>query len=138
MRWKAKRVSAILLALILAMSTGAFLRGDRADAAESKLLQGGEWSKMSLESKRAFVLGVGEMADIEEEMIGKYPELKRDSFSEKVAEALGDVPLDTIVNRIDAFYKANPDKLNVPVMRVVWDEMIKPKVSTIAGKPVKK
>ena len=93
---------------------------------------------MSLESKRAFILGVGEMADIEEEMIGKYPELKRDSFSEKVAEALGDVPLDTVVNRIDAFYKANPAKMNVPVMRVVWDEMIKPKVSTIAGKPVKK
>lgn len=138
MKWEAKGISAILLALILGMSMGALFQGDRADAAESKLLQGEEWAKMSLESKRAFILGVGEMADIEEEMIGKYPELKRDSFSEKVAEALGDVPLDTVVNRIDAFYKANPAKMNVPVMRVVWDEMIKPKVSTIAGKPIKK
>ncbi len=138
MKGRKRRISVILLTWMMAISFGIYLGMEQGTAAESKLLEGGDWVKMSLEGKRAFVVGVGEMADIEEEMIHRHPELRRDSFSEKLAEVLGDVPVDTVVNQIDSFYKRHPDKLDVPVMRVVWDEMIKPKVSTIAGKPIKK
>jgi hypothetical protein len=42
------------------------------------------------------------------------------------------------VSTVDSFYKENPDKVNLSVIRVVWDTMIKPNIKTgIAGKPLR-
>ncbi len=105
---------------------------------EAKMLTGETWLKMSVESRQAFVLGMGQLADIEQEILGLYPELRRDGFVEKVAEALEGLSIDAIVGVLDGYYAAHPEKTHTAVMQVLWDEMIKPKISTICGKPVKK
>jgi hypothetical protein len=46
--------------------------------------------------------------------------------------------LGVIVSTVDSFYKESPDKVNLSVIRVVWDTMIKPNIKTgIAGKPLR-
>jgi hypothetical protein len=53
----------------------------------------------------------------------------------KAVEGIGDVTINEIVARVDSFYKENPDKVNLSVIRVIWDAMIKPNIKTgIAGK----
>lgn len=106
---------------------------------EMPLLRGDLWIKMNEDSKVAFVWGAGHVVTIEEVIIQKHPELKRDSFVMKVIEATANSPMkmNDVVAEVDKFYKANPDKLDTPVMRVIWDQMIKPKIKTgIAGKPI--
>ena len=101
------------------------------------LLRGDLWQQMTTDSKIAFIWGMGHVVDIEQALMERYPELKRDSFVMKVVEGMADIPMNDIVPEIDNFYKANPDKLNMSVAGVIWDIMIKPNIKTgIAGRPL--
>ena len=101
------------------------------------LLRGDLWQQMTPDSKIAFIWGMGHVVDIEQALMERYPELKRDSFVMKVVEGMADMPMNDIVPEIDNFYKANPDKLNMSVAAVIWDIMIKPNIKTgIAGRPL--
>lgn len=100
-------------------------------------LTGDSWDKMSHDEKIFYIWGMGQVVEIERNLMNKYPELKRDSFVTKAAEALVNMPMDEIVGRLDAFYAKNPDRQGDMVLRVLWDEMIRPKIKTgIAGKPL--
>jgi hypothetical protein len=56
----------------------------------------------------------------------------------KAVEGIGDVPIKDIVANVDSFYNDNPDKIDLSVIRVIWDVMIKPNIKTgIAGKPLR-
>jgi hypothetical protein len=106
---------------------------------EMPLLKGDMWIKMDQDSKVAFVWGAGHVVTIEEVVMQKYPELKRDGFVMKVVEATTNSPMkmNDVVAVVDKFYQTNPDKLDVPVMRVIWDTVIKPNIKMgIAGRPI--
>jgi hypothetical protein len=104
---------------------------------KAPLLTGSIWITMSQDQKTAYIWGVGDVIDLEQELMEIYPELKRDSFVTKSVEGIGDVTMNDIVSTVDYFYRDNPDKVNLSVIRVIWDTMIKPKLKTgIAGKPL--
>lgn len=107
--------------------------------AEMPVLKGDLWVKMPPESKLAFIWGAGHVITIEQVLMRQYPELKRESFVLKVAEAnVGStVKMNDVVAVIDTYYTENPDRLDTPVMHVIWDTMIKPNIKTgIAGEPL--
>ena len=104
---------------------------------KAPLLTGTTWKDMSKDQKTAYIWGAGDIIDLEQEIMEIYPELKRESFVTKAVEGIGDVTINDIVSTVDSFYKENPDKVNLSVVRVVWDTMIKPNIKTgIAGKPL--
>lgn len=101
------------------------------------VLKGNVWQKMPHDSKVAFVWGFGHVVSIEQHLMEKFPELKRDSFVAKVVEGMADIPMDNVIARVDEYYGANPNKLETPVTNVMWDLMIKPNIKTgIAGRPL--
>ncbi len=103
------------------------------------LLRGDVWLKMDHDSKIAFIWGMGHVMTIEQELASKHPELKADDFSAKGVEAMSSMSINDVVAKVDSFYQANPDKAEIPVMRVVWDNVIKPNIKTgIAGRPLSK
>ena len=103
------------------------------------VLTGDLWQKMTHDSKVAFIWGFGHVVTIEQHLMNKYPELKRDSFVPKVVEGMADIPMNDVVVRIDNYYSANPDHIKEPVTKVIWDTMIKPNIKTgIAGRPLTK
>ena len=105
---------------------------------KAPLLTGNTWIIMSQDQKTAYIWGAGDIVDLEQEIMEIYPELKRESFGTKAVEGIGDVTINDIVSTVDAFYKDNPDQVNLSVIRVVWDTMIKPNIKTgIAGKPLR-
>jgi hypothetical protein len=109
------------------------------DSLGMPMLKGELWLKMTHDSKVAFVWGFGHVVTIENSLMEKYPELKKDSFTTKTAEGMADMPMNDVVAKIDSFYKANPDKIEDPVTKVIWDTMIKPNIKTgIAGRPLQK
>ena len=105
---------------------------------KAPLLTGKTWLNMSQDQKTAYIWGAGDIVDLEQEFMEIYPELKRESFVTKAVEGIGDVTINEIVSAVDAFYQDNPDQVNLSVIRVVWDTMIKPNIKTgIAGKPLR-
>jgi len=142
------RMLCLLLSLILMIMAGWIVgvssaaeksAETRIEGFSAPLLNGDLWQGMDQNSKVAFIWGAGHVVAIEKELAVRYPELKVENFSAKVAEGIVGVPMNDIVAQVDAFYKANPAKLNVPVMRVIWDSLIKPKLKTgIAGRPLQK
>jgi hypothetical protein len=46
--------------------------------------------------------------------------------------------INEIVSAIDQYYKDHPDKLEVPVLGVIWEVGVRPSLNTgIAGRPLK-
>ena len=136
---KENRILWMLKTVLICMSLGALSSGVLAqDEIKAPLLTGKTWINMSQDQKSAYIWGAGDIIDLEQEIMEIYPELKRESFVAKAVEGIGDVKINDIVSIVDSFYKENPDKANLSVIRVVWDTMIKPNIKTgIAGKPLR-
>jgi hypothetical protein len=139
--YKVLQISCLVFVLLFSLGFKAFSEETIQQAVEREmpLLRGDMWIKMDPDSKVAFIWGAGHIVTIEEVIMQKYPELKRDSFVMKVVEASTNNPMkmNDIVTVVDTYYRANPDKLDTPVMRVIWDMVIKPNIkSGIAGKPI--
>ena len=109
------------------------------------LLKGAQWQQMNPDSKVAFIWGAAHVILIELVLMEEIPELKRESFVTKVREARDEkartgkvMKINEVIGAIDQYYKAHPDQLEVPVMRVIWDVGIKPFIKTgMAGRPLK-
>ena len=104
---------------------------------EMPVLTGEVWQKMTADERVAFVWGIGHVVTIEQQAAERHPELKREGFAAKMAEGLTGMPMNTIVLEIDKYYLQNPDDLQAPVMEVIWDELVKPRIKTgIANLPL--
>jgi hypothetical protein len=128
-------LNTVLICIFLAAGSSGVLAKEEIKA---PLLTGTTWINMSQDQKAAYIWGAGDIIDLEQEIMEIHPELKRESFVTKAVECIGDVKINDIVSTVDSFYKENPDKVNLSVIRVVWDTMIKPNIKTgIAGKPLR-
>jgi hypothetical protein len=107
---------------------------------EMPVLKGDQWMTMDENAKVAFIWGAGHVVIIEQVLMDRYPDQKRDTFVTKVVEASANSPatMSQVAALVDKFYQDNPDKTDTPVMAVIWETMIKPNVKNgIAGKPLK-
>lgn len=101
------------------------------------VLCGDLWKTASQDSKVAYVWGLCSWIEVERIAMNMVPEIKVRNISAVAAEALANVPMNEIVRAIDDFYQADPGHLKVPVLRIIWDTMVKPKVKTgVAGRPL--
>ena len=108
------------------------------------LLRGEQWQKMDSNAKVAFLWGVAHVILLEQELMEKFPELRREGFAAKVVEARvarvkagTAMTINEVVSGIDQYYKEHPDQLGTPVLGVLWNVWIKPYLKTgIAGRPL--
>jgi hypothetical protein len=134
-----KRARMIQTVLALIAMTGLVFWGGSVLASQ-KVLTGDVWVTMNQDQKVAYIWGASDVVDAEQELWEMYPELKVENLSGKAVEASKAGGNDTIndgIAKIDAWYDANPDKLDTAVLQVIWDVMLKPHLSTgIAGRPL--
>jgi len=131
----------VVIGVIACMNNGASAEETIAEAVEKEMpvLKGDQWVAMDENSKVAFIWGAGHVVTIEEVIMERYPDQKRDTFVAKVVEASTNSPMtmSQVAAMVDKFYQDNPDKTDTPVMAVIWDTMIKPNIKTgIGGKPL--
>ncbi len=103
------------------------------------VLTGELWQKMTEDSKIAFIWGMWHTISIENYLMTKYPDLKRENFSSKVDEATDKAPMtiNQTVAMIDNYYHDNPGHLDKPVVGVIWAIEVKPNLTVgIAGRPL--
>lgn len=130
--------------LLLALGAAGMRIHDRAYAEETiseavqremPVLKGDQWIAMDENAKVAFIWGAGHVVTIEEVIMEKYPDQKRDTFVTKVVEASKNTPMtmNQVVATVDKFYQENPDMTDKPVMAVIWDIMIEPNIQKEIG-----
>lgn len=95
------------------------------------LPDGADWTPATEREKLAYLLGLRDMAAVEYQLIGPKP--KHRTATAKWVQALDGMTLRQIMEAVDAYYKAHPDKQQQPVFEVVWFQMVEPKI----GKPAK-
>jgi hypothetical protein len=104
-----------------------------------KLLTGTIWQKATQDEKVAFVWGFCHVVTIEQGLMETFPQLKVENFSAKVVEGMAGMKMNNIVRKVDEYYAANSSQIEAPVVRVIWDTVIKPNLKTgVAGRPLLK
>lgn len=100
---------------------------------EMPVLKGDTWIKMSDDEKISFIWGAGHIVSIEEVLSRDNAELKNSNkFVNKIMEAHNNAPMtmSEVAQHVDYYYQQNPDKLDKPVIEVIWYELIVPRLST--------
>lgn len=100
------------------------------------VLKGDLWTTASPDSKVAYIWGLCSIVEVERIVMATIPEVKVRNVSAVLAEALGNTPMNDIVRVVDNYYQTNPGNLDVPVLKIIWDTMVKTKVKTgVANRP---
>jgi hypothetical protein len=117
-----KKIFALLLPVLLAVL------GTTAWAAEDLVIVNGEhWTSSSLEQKRAYLFGIGNVLEIEQAMAGDEYEARRGrSIIHVLLDGLSGTPIADIVTQLDKFYTDHSDQINRPVIEVLYLEMALP------------
>jgi hypothetical protein len=117
-----KKLLILLLPVLLAVSAAT------AWAAQDLVIITGEhWVSSSLEQKRAYLFGVGNVLEIEEAMAGdSYKDMRGRSIVPVLLEGLSGVGIANLVTQLDKFYVDHPDQATRPVIEVLYLEMALP------------
>jgi hypothetical protein len=148
-RVKLTQICFLFLVCMVFVSWTTHALGQGAVAKEAEqympLCKGAQWQKMDSNSKVAFIWGAAHVILIEAVLMEEVPELRRENFSAKVVEARKArkaagtaMTINQIISTIDQYYKEHPDKLELPVLGVIWEVGVKPTLKTgINGRPLK-
>jgi len=107
-----KKTTLLVLAVILVLGTA--LGAGAAELGKAFLWDGNNWTQVSTDAKLAYIFGVGNLADFEVAAAGKNP-----AFARAFVNDLQKMSVTQIVEQVDKFYQANPDKMGTTVIEVV-------------------
>lgn len=129
---------ALALALVLALPIGV-QAADKDEKHPVAMLTGKLWLESAQNEKVAFLYGI-DMAIAVEHYIAKESDeaIKKkgnkktlstlSAFERGWIKAFTDVRRDDIVRQVDDWYTANGDKVDRPVMEVIWYECVEPRL----------
>ncbi len=97
-------------------------------AEDVPLVDGKLWRISSKIEKKSFLIGASNLLSIEYtyQIKGKNPPTDKQSIIPRFYKNIDDVTLDQAIDKIDQWYQDNPDKLNEPVLAVIWLSMVEP------------
>ena len=101
-----------------------------ARAEEIPLITGEHWSKSTEQLKKAYLVGIANVIQVETAYHATNPPSEAQSFVPRVAKGLKGHTLDSVREGLDKWYAANPDKLQRPVIETIWFEMVVPGLKT--------
>jgi len=106
--------------IMLAMMSGSV----RAD--EVPLITGEHWTKSSEQLKKAYLVGIANVVQVETAYAGSNPPAEAQSVVPRLAQGLKGHTLDSVRDALDAWYAAHPDRLQRPVIETIWFELVVP------------
>ena len=96
-------------------------------AADLELVTGKHWTGASLEQKRAYLFGIGNVLEIEEAMAGDaYEDMRGRSIVPVMLEGLSGTGIANLVTQLDKYYADHSDQIKRPVIEVLYIEMALP------------
>jgi len=121
----------ILLVPVLLVAFSAIAWAGQEKATDLTIVTGEHWVGASVEQKRAYLFGVGNVLEIEQAMEGKdYASMRGRSIVPVLLEGLSGIPIADLVMQLDKFYSDHPDQIDRPVIEVMYLEMALPRLGT--------
>ena len=114
------RIAAIAAFVLAVMACGV---GSVAHA-ELRVVDGNLWASSSMGEKRAYLIGVANTVAVNRALQVKRGHVDMQSPNNRIEAALDAGTIDRAIERIDAWYKANPSQKSAPVLGVVWMSMV--------------
>lgn len=87
---------------------------------------GVQWTKSSEAQKKAYLIGVANIAEIERAYRGADQPSDDQSILPRMQRGLKGQTLDSVREGLDKWYADNPGSLDRPVIQTIWDEMVLP------------
>ena len=97
-----------------------------ARAAELPLVTGEQWTTSSEAVKKAYLVGIANLVQVQTAYHGANPPSDSQSFVPRLARGMQGQTLDSVREGLDRWYAANPTKLKRPVLDTLWFEMALP------------
>jgi hypothetical protein len=110
---------------LAAFMTLAMVAGN-AQAQEIPLVNGDLWSKSTEQVKKAYLVGVANVLQVEVAYQATNKPTDGQSLVAREVKGLQGQTLDSVRSKLDAWYAANPDKLQRPVLETLWFEIVMP------------
>ncbi|MFF7400355.1 hypothetical protein ACFZAI_28145 [Achromobacter sp. NPDC008082] len=90
------------------------------------LVTGKQWTESDASHKKAFLLGVANLLQVERAYQEKRKLTDTQTLVPRFATGLQNQTLDSVRDTLDKWYAANPTKLDRPVMETLWFEVVAP------------
>lgn len=113
----------LFVAIVLAGAHSSFAQPAKTHAAPD--VDGVVWMKSTEQEKKAFLFGAGSAVVLEYHIRAKHSE-EPSKFVAGWVEALKDMSWTELANKVDQYYRDNPEKLHRHVFEVIWHELIAP------------
>jgi hypothetical protein len=97
-----------------------------ARADEVPLITGEHWTKSSEQLKKAYLVGIANIVQVETAYAGSSPPSDAQTVVPRFARGLKGHTLDSVRDALDAWYAAHPDRLQRPVIETIWFELVVP------------
>ena len=91
---------------------------------EWRMPTGEHWSNATDTERRAYVLGILNMAMVEYQLSGPSP--KHRTTVPKLIKTLDGMTVPQLAEKVNAYYQANPDQQKRAVFEVIWFELVAP------------
>ena len=114
-----------LLMLLVIATSAAFHSGVRA-AEEIAQVTGVHWTKSTEDQKKAYLIGIANIAQIELAYQGTNQLSDDQSILPRLSRGLKGQTLDSVREGLNKWYAANPARLDRPVIETIWYEMVVP------------
>ena len=97
-----------------------------AQAQEIPVVTGEIWVKSSEEVKKAYLVGIANLLQVENAYFGANPPTDAQSFVPRMIRGLRGATLDGVRTGLNDWYANNPDKLQRPVLETIWFVVVVP------------
>ena len=117
-----KKLFSLLLPVLLLVSGAAAWA-----APDLPIVTGEHWTGSSLEQKRAYLFGIGNILEIEQAMAGEgYKDMRGRSIVPVLLEGLAGTGIANLVTMLDRYYADHSGQIKRPVIEVLYLEMALP------------
>jgi hypothetical protein len=128
-----KKLRTLVACSVVLLVLGTFPASFAESASEAQLLAGNVWQTLSRDNKIAYVWGIGNLVELERINLGMQPlepptTTDRKSFLPYLMYGLSGIPIEEIVNHIDAYYTTHPDQRSQPVLDAIFQTIVKPRL----------
>jgi hypothetical protein len=90
------------------------------------LATGEHWTKASDQQKKAYLVGIANVLDVEETYHAANPPSDAQSIVPRMIKGLKGQTLDSVRETLDRWYSAHPDQMQRPVIETIWFEIVVP------------
>ena len=120
-----KQSISIRMAMLFAIAIAAAWSGG-IRAGEIAQVTGVHWTQSSEEQKKAYLIGIANIAEIEMAYQGPNQLSDEQSILPRMARGLKGQTLDSVREGLNKWYAANPGRLDRPVIETIWYELVVP------------